>query len=202
MIKVFYSGWGYVSQVNEQGFNKELANATLSKYSGYFLMDSSVIDVLEHFDVTTISRLDFIYDKLPRGITKDLAHGNRFGLASYIANARFGRIYYQFELRKGVRKYGYDHNETFKNALHILDNVQQPATVLSEELPIISKYQERNNDFMAWLESENPPLAKMTKEQIHARLIARNSQLWTSGFYDWWEQQNIYKASRGRKKIQ
>jgi hypothetical protein len=72
-------------------------------------------------------------------------------------------------------------------------------TLSSEETPIISKYQERNNDFMAWLESENPPLYKMTKSQIHDRLIARNGQLWRSGFKDWWEQQDIYKASRGRK---
>ncbi len=135
MIKVFYSGCGFISQVNEQGFNRDLAEATLGKYNGYFLMNADVMDVLEHFDVATISRLDFIYDKLPRGITLDLAHRSRFGLANDVANARFSRFCYEFELRKGVKKYGYDNNKTFKNALHILDDepVPQPATKSNNE---------------------------------------------------------------------
>lgn len=66
----------------------------------------------------------------------------------------------------------------------------------------ISINQLRDNDFLAWIESEKPPLDKMTKPQIHARLIERNSDLWRRGektFEKFWEQQDIYKASRGRK---
>ncbi|MGB4499390.1 MAG: hypothetical protein WBI40_11910 [Methylococcaceae bacterium] len=62
----------------------------------------------------------------------------------------------------------------------------------------------RDNDFLAWIESEKPPLDKMTKLQIHTRLIERNDKLllWRISrktFETWWEQQPHFKAPRGRK---
>ncbi len=68
-----------------------------------------------------------------------------------------------------------------------------------------SKYQERYNDFKAWVEFENPQLDKITKAQIHAQLIERNdkSTLWRIGektFETFWEKQDLYKSPRGRKK--
>lgn len=70
-----------------------------------------------------------------------------------------------------------------------------------------SKYQKRLNDFRAWRESENPPLNQMTKNQIHSQLIERDDRLklrlWRISpktFETWWEKQEDYKASHGRKK--
>jgi hypothetical protein len=73
--------------------------------------------------------------------------------------------------------------------------------------PIQSKektsiYNDRDNDFKAWIESEKPQLADMNKREIHKRLIERNLKLWCIGgnaFDSWWLQQKIYKARRGRK---
>ena len=60
-------------------------------------------------------------------------------------------------------------------------------------------YAERDNDFLNWLETDKPDLDALKKADIHAILTKRNARLWSSGFTDWWKQQNIYKAKQGRK---
>jgi len=40
----------------------------------------------------------------------------------------------------------------------------------------------------------------MTKQQIHDALIKLDAKLWTSGFFDWWKEQEFIKLKPGRKK--
>ncbi|MDD5754971.1 MAG: hypothetical protein PHN45_09480, partial [Methylococcales bacterium] len=72
----------------------------------------------------------------------------------------------------------------------------------------ISINQLRDNDFLAWIESENPPLDKMAKPEIHERLrlrekeISIDKKLWSIGdksFDSWFQQQEIHKPKKGRK---
>lgn len=87
------------------------------------------------------------------------------------------------------------------------DDLEQNNSLPTNEKPenkgkgFQSIQQKRDEDFELWMSIVNPPLKKMKKEEIHKVLIARNSTLWTSGFTDWWKQQTIYKAPKGRKKI-
>ncbi len=64
-----------------------------------------------------------------------------------------------------------------------------------------SIYQLRDDDFLAWVESENVLLDNMTmtKAQIHESLKKRNGQLWSHGFDDWNRQQPFFKLTSGRK---
>ncbi|MDD5214872.1 MAG: hypothetical protein PHQ03_04950 [Methylococcales bacterium] len=82
------------------------------------------------------------------------------------------------------------------------ESAPQNTTAPSEETPPISKYQERYYDFKTLVESEKSLLDKMKKPQIHARLIERNGRSWCISektFETFWEKQDLYKASRGRK---
>lgn len=77
------------------------------------------------------------------------------------------------------------------------NNLQQ-QTNFTTSIVKKSAYEDRDNDFKLWIETENSDLDTMTKAEIHSQLKLRNPQLWTMGFLDWWKQQELYKGKPGR----
>jgi hypothetical protein len=82
--------------------------------------------------------------------------------------------------------------EEFKN------DIEQPSN--DNTVNILSIYKLRDDDFDMWIKETSLNHESMTKDGIHKELIKRNSQLWTSGFVDWWKRQTIYRGKPGRKK--
>ncbi len=180
MIQVLYAGYGYSIESYDPDNEDLCIFGKVKQYVGKFLISLNGFAEISYFSSATVS---FLLDDDSIIIICDES-GNRKPIELFATG-----------------EMSTSHGNKIKIDINDLKSETTPPTVQQDDAPKekTSKYQERNNDFMAWLESETPPLEKMTKKQIHTRLIERNSQLWTSGFKDWWEQQNIYKASRGRK---
>ncbi len=106
--------------------------------------------------------------------------------------------------------------DNYLNALRIIESEKKQLTTDSSETktttapPVqqdvkpkekTSIYQLRDDDFLAWVESENVLLDNMTmtKAQIHESLKKRNGHIWSHGFDDWNRQQPFFKLTSGRK---
>lgn len=197
MIKVLYIGCCYV-QLNNTDLS--LREETHREYKNYFQLDCDVIDELEHFDSCAVHHIKFIPDKLPKGITNEMIEsGAIFVISSYKASFCAPIILTNEKIKAGETVfYG-----RFSNKLKIFLNdnappVQQGNTPKAK----VSINQDRDNDCIAWIETEKPPLDNMTRQQVHDALIARNSRLWASGFSDWCRQQKIITFKPGKPKKQ
>jgi hypothetical protein len=62
--------------------------------------------------------------------------------------------------------------------------------------------EQRDDDFIQWVNEEKPDLESMTKDQIQQELIKRDSHLWCSGFDGWIKYTKLYKGKTGRPKKQ
>ena len=66
--------------------------------------------------------------------------------------------------------------------------------------------EQRDDDFIQWVNEEKPDLESMTKDQIQQelikreKLIKRNSHLWCSGFEGWWKEKNKPKCKEKNKQ--
>ncbi|MBV5301291.1 MAG: hypothetical protein J0649_05845 [Methylococcales bacterium] len=65
-----------------------------------------------------------------------------------------------------------------------------------------TKNEQRDDDFIQWVNEEKPDLESMTKNQVQGELIKRNPHLWRSGFEGWIKYTELYKGNAGRPKKQ
>jgi hypothetical protein len=65
-----------------------------------------------------------------------------------------------------------------------------------------TKNEQRDDDYIQWVNEEKPDLESMTKDQIQQELIKRDSHLWCSGFDGWIKYTKLYKGKTGRPKKQ
>ncbi len=72
----------------------------------------------------------------------------------------------------------------------------KPATAKPKK----PKNEQRNDDFLQWINETKPDLDSMTKEQIHQELIKRNSKLWQHDFDGWVKYTKLYNGKAGRPK--
>jgi hypothetical protein len=205
MIRVLYHGYGYVWTKDDK-IRDEVFEATVGMQHGFFVLGSAYDDCLREFKEARVEILTNYFDIDDYDFSDEFIDVSGIGKIEktetglVILNKKHEVSPITVNTKRDI--YRKQNGNYLKLYFDESDVVYEGEPAPSEETPPISKYQERYNDFKAWIKSENPPLDKMTKPQIHARLIERNSRLWCispNTFESFWEKQDLYKASRGRK---
>jgi hypothetical protein len=212
-MNVYYSGWGFIQA---DGANNEIIKRkTLGEYSGYFKLHETT---LESFDVVESAKVYEVYysgelkansvvmkyfndfNKVQSWLVISDQEGNSKPITINKGEVLFER------LRVGKLKLlDVVDTQDGKAIIPIPEPTTAPPVQDNAPKEKTSKYQQRYDDFKAWLESDNPPITNKTKSQIEKLLQEReklkqpSEKLWHCGHKEFWAKQDLIQLERGKK---
>ncbi|MDD5216283.1 MAG: hypothetical protein PHQ03_12225 [Methylococcales bacterium] len=153
-------------------------------YRGYVTLKDDDIDELKHFGSVLITCFS----------------ANELGDVYPCYQQDFTPIGFNLSKDKPIEKHDYG------NTLSLVFEEDNAPPVQHDNAPKEkpSKYQQRYDDFKAWLESDKPSIHKMTQDQIIASLQKREKdkksreKLWSHGHKEFWEKQDLIHFKHGR----